>query len=107
MKLFDKYIFMMKKEISKELAELITANVVSAQKEVLTTDECAKYLGVSKSFLYKLTSGRQIPHYKSPTGKLCFFDRREVENWMKSVKVRTDQELEEEAQKQVKKGGKR
>ena len=39
----------------KQVADLITANIIATQKEVLTSDEAAKYLGVSKSCLYKWT----------------------------------------------------
>ena len=89
------------------MADLITANIIGTQKEVLTSDECAKYLGVSKSCLYKWTMTRQIPHYKSATGKLCFFNRQEVEAWMQTNRVATDSELEQQAQKLIKKGGKK
>ena len=91
----------------KQVADLITANTIFCTKEVLTSDEAAKYLGVSKSCLYKWTMTRQIPHYKSPTGKICFFNRQEVEAWMQSNRVATDAELERQAQKLSKKGGKK
>ncbi len=91
----------------RQVADLITANIIGTQKEVLTSDEAAKYLGVSKSCLYKWTMSRQIPHYKSPTGKMCFFNRQEVEAWMQSNRVATDSELEQQAQKLSKKGGNR
>jgi excisionase family DNA binding protein len=92
----------------KQVADLVTANTIFCTKEVLTSEECAKYLGVSKSCLYKWTMSRQIPHYKSPTGKLCFFNRAEVEAWMQSTRVATDNELEQQAQKLIsKKGGKK
>lgn len=91
----------------REVADLITANTIFCTKEVLTSDECAKYLGVSKSCLYKWTMTRQIPHYKSPTGKICYFNRKEIEAWMQSNRVATDSELEAQAQKLTKKGGKR
>ena len=51
----------------KQIADLITANTIFCTKEVLTSDEAAKYMGVSKSYLYKLTMRQQIPHYK-PSG---------------------------------------
>ena len=91
----------------RQVADLITANIIGTQKEVLTSDEAAKYLGVSKSCLYKWTMSRTIPHYKSPTGKLCFFNRSEVEAWMQSIRVATDAELEQQAQKIIRKGGKK
>lgn len=93
------------KEDLQRLADLITANIIGTQKEVLTSDECAQYLGVSKSCLYKWTCSRQIPHFKSPTGKMCFFNRREVEAWMQSNRVATDSELEAQARRLAKKGG--
>ena len=91
----------------RQVADLITANIIGTTKEVLTSEEAARYLGVSKSCLYKWTMTRQIPHYKSPTGKMCFFNRQEVEAWMQTNKVSTDAELEEQAHIMVKKGGKR
>ena len=33
-------------------------------KNVLSFDEASKFLNLSKSYLYKLTSGNLIPHYK-------------------------------------------
>lgn len=46
-------------------------------KEILTTAEASVYLGLSESYIYKLTSSKQIPHYK-PNGKLVYFNRREL-----------------------------
>ena len=89
------------------MADLLTANTIFCTKEVLTSDEAARYLGVSKSCLYKWTMSRQIPHFKSPTGKMCFFNRKEVEAWMQTNRVATDEELKQQAQKLNKKGGKK
>ena len=91
----------------RQVADLITANTIFCTKEVLTTDEAAKYLGVSLSCLYKWTMSRRIPHYKSPTGKMCFFNRKEIEAWMQSNRVQTDDELEQQAQRIAKKGGRK
>lgn len=91
----------------KQVADLITANLIFCTKEVLTSDEAARYLGVSKSCLYKWTMGRKIPHYKSTTGKVCFFNRKEIEAWMQSQRIATDEELEQQAQTIARKGGKK
>ena len=88
----------------KQVADLITANIINTSKEVLTSDEAARYMGVSKSYLYKLTMGRQIPHFK-PNGKMCYFDRLELEKWLKSNRVATAQELEQKAQTLASKKG--
>ena len=83
----------------------LLAEVQGSPKEVLTSDEAAAYLGISKSALYKLTMGRKIPFYKS--AKLCYFDRQEIIDWMKSNRVATQEELAAKAKEIVKKGGKR
>lgn len=85
----------------RQMADLITANIIGTQKEVLTSDEAARFLGVSKSCLYKLTMNRTIPHFKSPAGKMCYFNRKEIEAWMQSQRVATDEDLEVLAQKRV------
>ena len=77
----------------RQVADLITANIINTTKEVLTSDEAARYLGISRSALYKHTMKRTIPHYKSPTGKLNFFNRRELEQWMQTCRVQTIDEL--------------
>ena len=66
-------------------------------KEVLTSDEAARYMGVSLSWLYKLTARQQIPHYK-PTGKMCYFNRKELEQWLQRNRIATDEELSQQAQ---------
>ena len=97
----------MKQEL-QEVADLVTANTIFTTKEVLTSDETARYLGVSKSCLYKWTMARQIPHYKSPTGKLCYFNRKEVEAWAQECRVATAEEISQQAQAYcIKKGGRR
>ena len=56
------------------------------RKETLKLDEAALYLGVSKSYLYKLTSKRSIPFYR-PGNKLIFFFRSDLDAWIKVRKV--------------------
>lgn len=67
-----------------------------SQKSVLTFDEASEYSSLSKSFLYKLTSTGKIPHFK-PNGKNIFFDRAELENWLKRNPVKTQEQIEREA----------
>lgn len=49
-------------------------------KEVLSSSEVCDFLGISESYLYRLTSSKQIPHYK-PNGKMIFFNRKELCEW--------------------------
>ena len=88
----------------KRAASLKTAEWLST-KEVLTSEEVAEYMGVSKSYLYKLTMLKQIPHYK-PNGKMCYFNRKEIEQWLLSNRISTVDELSQQAQTYCfKKGG--
>ncbi|MCC8118551.1 MAG: helix-turn-helix domain-containing protein [Bacteroidales bacterium] len=83
-------------EVTKSVTEVLTNKSLLATKEVLTLEEVAQYMGVSKSYLYKLTMNRQIPHYK-PNGKMTYFNRREVEEWLQSIPVPTDEKLNQKA----------
>lgn len=67
-----------------------------AAKSVLDIDDVALLTGLSKSHLYKLTCTHQIPYYK-PKGKLVYFDRDEIEAWMKQNRVNTTAEAEQQA----------
>ena len=65
-------------------------------KWVLNFEEAAEYTGLSKSYLYKLTSGRQIPHSK-PNGKQCYFAKNELDSWLLRNQVKTSAEITEDA----------
>lgn len=79
------------------LADMISANVALNSKEVLTVDEAARYMGIAKSTLYKMMMRREIP-YSKPNGKVCFFDRQELEAWLMSNRVATADEIRDKAQ---------
>lgn len=96
----------MSKEELTQITDLVTDNTLFCTKEVLTSDEAARYMGISKSYLYKLTMRQQIPHYK-PMGKMCYFNRAELENWLQNNRVATDEEIKERANNYCMKGGKR
>lgn len=85
----------MEADIKKSL-EAIERYTLLAAKKVLTLDDVALYTGLSKSHLYKLTCYNQIPHYK-PNGRVLYFDKEEIENWMKQNRVTTEQEAEQAA----------
>ncbi len=85
----------MEQEILKRL-QVIEYNTLLAAKKVLDLSDVAALTGMSKSTIYKLTSEKKIPHYK-PTAKLLYFDRNEVEAWMKQNRVNTQAEAESAA----------
>ena len=68
------------------------------EKKLLTFKEACDYTGLSDSALYKLTSKRNVPHYK-PRGKMVYFNRLELEDWLQQNRVATVQELETQTNK--------
>ena len=55
-------------------------------KKMLTVDEVSAYTGLSKSTIYKMTSGNTIPHYK-PNGKILYFKKTELDKWLATNKI--------------------
>jgi excisionase family DNA binding protein len=66
-----------------------------AQKTVLTFDEFCRYTGISKSWGYKLTSQRAVPHYK-PNEKAIYFHKAEVDSWLLQNPIRTAFQLKKD-----------
>ena len=66
------------------------------QKTVLNFNEACKYLDVSPSHLYKLTSTKQIPHF-CPQGKKLYFKREELDNWLQRNRQSAIEEIEQAA----------
>ena len=63
---------------------------------LMTTAEAAVFLGYKQSYLYKLMMRRAVPYYK-PSGKLCFFDREELDAWKRSCRITPQSEIDEQA----------
>lgn len=83
-------------ELIKNILKRIECNTLLATKTVLTVDDVATLTGLSKSHIYKLTYSHQIPHYK-PSGKQVYFDRSEIEEWLKRNRVDSVEEIEQAA----------
>lgn len=73
-----------------------------ATKELLSVDELSDYLSISKSFIYKMTSNREIPHYK-PGGKFVYFKKSEIIEWVSKSRIKTEDEIEQEAENHLRK----
>lgn len=96
---------MMEDIIMKQLAEIKAFSLLAAKK-VLGIDDVVLLTGLSKAYIYKLTCRKEIPYYK-PNGKLVYFDRQEVEGWMKRNRVNSIVEADQMASKYLlEKGGK-
>ena len=84
------------KTIEQRIEEL--ESLVYATKNVLNFEEACKFLSLSKSYLYKLTSAGFIPHYK-PQGKMIYFEKDILEEWLRQNPVMTQAQIADEAQK--------
>ena len=95
---------MANEEMILEKLQAIERYSLLGAKSVLLIDEVALLTGLSKSRLYKLTCGKQIPFYKN--AKMLYFDKAEIENWMRQNKSISQMEAEQKADAYlVRKGG--
>lgn len=84
-------------QIATVIGKAVSNAVVLRQKELLTLDEAEQYTGLTKSYLYKLTSNKVIPHFK-PNGKMIYIKREVLDEWMMSNPVASETELNSKAQ---------
>ena len=67
-------------------------------KEVLTMKDVALLSGLSVSHLYKLVWCKKIPYYKAAEGgKLTYFKKKEIEDWLTKYRIPTAEEYEQRA----------
>lgn len=86
-----------------QIHQLMEEQVVN-QKKILNLEEASLFLGISKSDLYKRTSGNGIPFHK-PSGKLIYFLREDLENWMLQNRQESVNEIQERVSSFKLKGG--
>jgi len=79
-------------EILERLAE-IKGYALLAAKDMLTVEEAALYLGLSKSRVYKMTFDHEVPYYK-PNGKTVYFEKADLTAWMHKNRVESVAEAE-------------
>lgn len=87
------------KSIADRLA-VIEQAIRMQVREVIDMDDCAVLTGYSKQHLYRLTSSHAIPHYRR--GGKVFFRKTEIEDWLTSVRIKTNDEIEKEAINHIK-----
>jgi hypothetical protein len=88
----------MNEEILKELREIKA--LLSFQKEIWTLEEFCNYTGYSPAHAYHLTSKGKIK-FSRPTGKLIFFEKEVVIEFLMQNPVEAEQELNSLARKQM------
>lgn len=80
--------------IEKRLEKI--ENLLIGQKNVFTFEECCRYTGISKTYMYKLTCTNKILHFK-PHGKTIYFSKEEIDNWLLKNPIKTTEQIEQEA----------
>jgi excisionase family DNA binding protein len=69
----------------------------------LTLSEAAAYLGLARSFLYKLTSQGKIAHFKPAGGKL-YFKLEDLDGYLYRGRRAADYELADKADSVLNRG---
>lgn len=75
----------------------VQKQILLSSKNVLNVKELATLSGLSVGYIYNLVSAKKIPHYKTDGGKLTYFKKSEVENWLCAQRVPTYTEIEQQA----------
>ena len=78
----------------------VLENTLSAAKEVLTLEEAALFMGISKSSLYKMTHKHELPFFR-PNGKIIYFEKSELLNWMRQNRCMSEAETKAAATKHM------
>ena len=94
-KTIDNETLLLKVESFEHRIEVLE-NTLNVAKEVLTLEEAAFFMGISKSSLYKMTHRHELPFFR-PNGKLIYFEKTELLKWMRQCRVKADSEIKEAA----------
>lgn len=83
------------KIISDKLDEIL--ELLKAPKQIMSFEQFCEYASISKSHGYRLTHSLSIPFYR-PTGKLIYFEKAEVDKWLRRNRVKSMDEIKELAE---------
>ena len=70
-----------------------TMTDILKSKAILTLAEAAEYMGLKKSYLYRLTHEKRIRHYK-PNNKMIYFRVEDIIAWLTSNPILTDEQAQ-------------
>ncbi|MGC4041206.1 MAG: helix-turn-helix domain-containing protein [Flavobacterium sp.] len=99
---------MLTTEQLNQLIQEIKAEIRKEQylvKEILTFNEASEFLTLSKSALYKLTSKKEITYF-SPGGKMIYFKKSDLENWIFNSKITSVEGIDLEVEKYLSRNSK-
>ncbi len=85
-------------QLLQDIKELMSQN-----KVVLNVDDLARYTGLSKSKIYKLTHLKLIPTGNNKHIRQKFFDKKSIDIWLLGNPSVTDEYLEQKFREQLSK----
>lgn len=65
-------------------------------KTILNVEELSDYTGFKKSYIYKLVHENLLP-YSKPNGKVLFFERKKIDDWLLQNCQKSNDEIQREA----------
>lgn len=83
------------KSAIKEIIREDLSNLKPSLPDILNIKEAAGFLKLKINTLYEKTSRKIIPHFKK--GNTLYFNRSELDEWIKAGKVNTNQVIEGKA----------
>ena len=86
--------------INNELLLIKNEKMKKNKITYLTVSEASKYLSLSESSIYKMTSNRKIPFYK-PSGRKILFNKSDLIVWIEKSKVDPLEKQFEESLKKI------
>ena len=79
--------------IRQQLEEIRTFSFIGF-KDVLSVSEACIFMGLSRSYLYKLCQGMKIKHFRSKEGKTIYFRKKDLTEWMLAEERMTMDEID-------------
>ena len=68
--------------------------------DMLSVAQASEYSGFSKSFIYKMTSTKNVVYYQ-PNGKTIFFKRSDLDDFLTRKKILSTNQIKEQAHQQL------
>jgi len=90
-----------KNHLLNEAATTVAPASPETEKELLTVKDMSKKLDITEGAIYNLTSARKIPFFKR--GGRIYFDRGEIDEWIRSGRRKTLKQLQDEAENAISK----
>lgn len=87
----------------KEVVDLLEdiKVLLSQTKKVMNVNDLARYTGLSKSKIYKLTHLKLIPTGSNPNIRQKFFDKDEIDAWLMGQPDLSDELVEKQFNKEL------